>query len=102
MHNALLRAIGKDSGAHIYLETDDLIHAAKNLLLVHANSGGIKQICLPRKVEYVFDFYTGREISQNCRRFSLRMKQYETRFLFTGRQIAAKKIKAAMATEPCM
>jgi len=96
VHNALLRAIGADCGAHVYLEEDDLVHAAGDLLLVHAKRAGRKQIRWPRRVETVFDLYTGRDVAADCSRWPLRMRRHETRFLFAGARTVARKVLTAM------
>ncbi len=93
IHNALLRAIGKYSHAHIYLDTDDMIYASKNLILINAKTAGEKTIYLPRRVKVALDIYTGNKIAHNCHRFVMRMKKYETRFIFVGSYTIADKIK---------
>ena len=92
VHNALLRNIGSGTGAHIYLDSDDLIHVANNLILVHAKSSGKKQIQWHKTVQIVYDLYSGREIAENCQNWSFRMKQHETRFFFAGTKGMASQI----------
>ncbi|NQT19269.1 MAG: hypothetical protein HQ592_06160 [Planctomycetes bacterium] len=84
IHNALLRAIGTTAGAHVYLDTDDLVHVAQNLLLVHAKREGVKRIRWPGKAERVVDLYTGRLLARDTREWTLRMKRHATRFLYVG------------------
>ena len=94
IHNALLRAVGADAGSHIYLDSDDLIHVADNLILIHAKFSGKKQIRWHKKTQIVFDLYSGRKIALNCQNWSIRMKLHETRFFFAG-----SKNKAAQITQ---
>ncbi len=90
--NVLLRAIGKKAGAHIYLDSDDLIHVCDNLIMVHANRPGVKKIAWHRKAETVIDLFTGRQVAKNCRQWSIKMKLYETRFFFVGTVAAGRKV----------
>ena len=96
IHHALLNAIGADAGAHIYTEFGDLVHVAKNLLLVNANSTGIKKVNWPRKAEVVFDLYSNRTICRESKSWSFNMQQHETRFFFAGSERTAQNIKNAM------
>lgn len=92
IHNAMLRKIGKDSEAHIYVDTDDLIHASKDLLLINAKQDGIKKINLARKAQTIVNLYTGKEIADNCQQFSIKMKKHETSFFFAGSKSVSDKI----------
>jgi len=96
VHNALLRAIGRDAGAHLYLATDDLVHAAAQLLLVHARQEGAKDLRLPRRAEKVVDLFSGRELGQRCRKLRVRMRKHETRLLFTGPARTLRRVRASM------
>ena len=86
------RLIAKDTGAHIYINSDDLVHVSADLLLVHAKQEGIKRISWPTMVESVVDLVTGCEIAQNCQEWSLEMKKHETHFLFAGLSSKAQEI----------
>ena len=92
VHNALLRAIGSGTRAHIYLNSDDLVHVANDLILVHAKSSGLKKIQWHKRVQIVYDIYSGREIATNCRNWSFRMKQHQTSFFFAGTKSIARQI----------
>jgi len=96
LHKALLRQIGKDSGAHIYLDTDDLVHAAPELILVNARRTGVKDFHWPEKAQVVMDLYAGQTVAESTDRWSLEMKKYETRFIFAGDADVGRKIEYAM------
>lgn len=97
LHKALLRQIGKDSGAHLYLDTDDLVHASRELLLINARRAGDKEVSWPSRVEVVVDLYSGRTIARNARRWTIPLRKYETRFLFAGAAAVAEKVRRGMA-----
>ena len=99
IHNALIRAIGVDAGSHIYLDSDDLLHVADNLILVHAKSGGKKQIHWHKKAQIVHDLYSGRKVAINCRSWSFRMKTYETRLFFAGPENMARQITQSIKSK---
>lgn len=97
LHKALLRQIGKDSGAHIYLDTDDLAHATQELLLVNARRADTKTFRWPHAVEVVFDLYSGETIATDTDAWRLDLRKFETRFFFAGTATIAGQVKAAMA-----
>jgi hypothetical protein len=82
--NVFLRAIGKKLNAHIYINTDDLIHLCDNLIMIHANQSGVKNISWHQKAQVVVEIYSGRKVAENCRHWQIKMKQYETKFFFAG------------------
>ncbi len=96
VHNALLRAIAKDTGAHLYLDTDDLVHAAADLLLVNARRSGRKMIRWPRRAGVVLDLWTGRKVARAASHWSVTMRQHETRLYFAGSARAAQRIRDGM------
>lgn len=99
MHKALLRKIGADSGAHIYLDTDDLVHATPELLLVNARREGTKEFRWPTEAEVVLDLYEGRRVAGKTKSWAMEMKKFETRFFFAGPSKIADKIMEEMNSE---
>jgi len=73
LHKSLLRRIGRDCGAHIYLDTDDLVHASRELLLVNARRDGRKEFHWPCKAETVIDLYAGETVAENTVERALEM-----------------------------
>jgi hypothetical protein len=95
VHNALLRRIGRDSGAHIYVDNDDAIHAARELLLVNARRAGPRTFRWPRKAQVVVDLYTGRTVAENTQSWTARLKKYETRFYYAGTTARFEQVRNA-------
>ena len=60
----LLREIASFSGAHVYINEDDCLWAARGLLVHHACSGGSKKIKFPEKQD-LFDVRTKKQIGEH-------------------------------------
>jgi hypothetical protein len=99
LHKALLRQLGHECGAHIYLDTDDLVHASRELLVVNARRAGNKTFRWPSRVEVIMDLYSGQIIAENTDHWEGELKKYETRFFFAGSKEIAANITAAMSDE---
>ena len=66
------RQILRDAGAHLYVDTGDVVHAGAGLVLVHTKEGGArrvrfrggaaKDVVLPPKSSWVFDAETGERV----------------------------------------
>ena len=48
---AVLRKAFREAGAHVWIDTDDVVAAGRGYLMVHAASDGEKRIRLPRKCD---------------------------------------------------
>ncbi|MHB9108791.1 MAG: hypothetical protein ACYDCO_17200 [Armatimonadota bacterium] len=94
--NELLRQMGKDAGAHLYLDTDDLIHVAADLILVHAKRGGMKEIRWPGRADVVIDLFSGEEIAADTRAWSVSMQRHESRFFFAGAHDTAEQVRQGL------
>lgn len=92
VHEALLRVIGRDSGAHIYLESDDVIHVSGNLAVVNAKRAGEKQIKWHEKAEVVLDLYAGKEIARDTEAWTVNLQRHETGLYFAGPAATAEKV----------
>jgi hypothetical protein len=97
--NALLRQMGHAAGAHIYLESDDLLHVAGDLLLLHAKRAGTKAIRWHRDAEVVIDLFSGEEIASHTREWQVALERYETRFFFAGSTDTAEKVRAGLQSD---
>ncbi|MDD5677389.1 MAG: hypothetical protein PHW60_05265 [Kiritimatiellae bacterium] len=65
---ALLRAICKYAGVHLYVESDDIIYGNNKLLVLHTNEkNGPRQLRFPKKTN-VYDLKTEKQIASgaNC------------------------------------
>ena len=80
IHSAMLRQLGQDSGVHLYSETDDLLHAARELLLFQAKSPGQKTLHWPHRFESVTDLYTGETVAESADKWTVNLRANETRF----------------------
>jgi len=58
---ALLRQIARQAGVHLYVETDDVVWAARDLVAVCVKDPGSRKIRLPRKAT-VLDLFLGEKI----------------------------------------
>jgi hypothetical protein len=80
---ALLRNLAKFAGVHVYLDTDDIVHANASFLSVTTNSGGPRTIRLPRACDVV-DTSTGMVITRGSARFDVDLPAASTRLYFLG------------------
>lgn len=74
----VLRDFAKDAGVHIYVESDDLVHATRDLLAIHAGVSSTKRAVLPLR-SHVIDPWTGKREFEGVRELSLEMQKGETR-----------------------
>ena len=75
---AFLRNVMKQSGVHLYLDSDDVISADDRFLAVTACSAGTKTLTL-RAAATVRDACTGRPVAESTAKFELPMSAGETR-----------------------
>jgi hypothetical protein len=78
-----LRNIARLSGAHVYINTGDIIYASKDFLVIHAASSGEKVINLPTKND-VYDIYEESLVARGVKSFKINMKKGTTRLFFLG------------------
>lgn len=93
VHHALLRAMGRSAGAHVYLDTNDLIHVAGGLVLTNAVEAGDKVICWPGRQEELRDLWTNTPLGQKTDRCTMRLRQHETCLLYAGGKLQASERK---------
>ena len=73
---AELRQICRESGVHIYSETDDVFSCSANVLMLHASSAGMKTVTLPAAAAV-----TGLRHKKDfgvCKEFSFHLEHGET------------------------
>ena len=73
-----LRNVLKESGVHLYVDSDDIVNASEHLLSITASETGTKYISLPRRAK-VSDIITGETIGKSINSFTLKMQAGETR-----------------------
>jgi hypothetical protein len=80
----VLRGIARWAGVHLYNEQGDVLYAAKQLLAVHTAMGGAREFALPRKVEVVYDLFSGRIVAENGDKFGVTLPARSTSMWFCG------------------
>ena len=64
-----IRALCKNAGVHVYLDSDDELFANQSYVMLHTHTAGDKTIHLPGKYK-VTELYSGREIGKNISVFT--------------------------------
>jgi hypothetical protein len=83
--SAILRAMARMAGVHVYAENDDPIYVNRSFLGIHARTAGRKHLCFPRRTE-VYDPYREELLSADCSNVEFNMKAGDTRLLFMGKR----------------
>ena len=78
MPAGMLRGFAKEAGVHFFVESDDLIHATKSMVAIHAGVSGDKRIILP-VVADVVDPFGGQKKLEAVDKIELDMNRGETR-----------------------
>ena len=78
MPSELLRRFAQEAGAHIYVESNDLIHATKNMVAIHAGEPGDKRVMLPGPMD-IHDSSPGGAHLKGTREIKAHMGKGETR-----------------------
>jgi len=76
--SSLLRGIAQMAGVHIYSDAEDALSANNSMVAVHARYAGPRTIRLPRTCRVV-DAFTGEQVADHARSFTVSLRQYETR-----------------------
>ncbi|MBN1808360.1 MAG: beta-galactosidase [Planctomycetes bacterium] len=76
--SALLRGIARKAGAHVYVDTDDVVYANSRMVAVHARYPGPRHVMLPGAAK-VRDAYTGKTVADGAVSFDVMMARGETR-----------------------
>jgi hypothetical protein len=74
---ALFRNIVRFAGAHVWMESDDVIYANRSMVCLHTASGGTKTIRLPAQAK-VTDIWTGKEAAAKTQQIKLKAAPYRT------------------------
>ncbi|MFI4913097.1 MAG: hypothetical protein ACIAQZ_15670 [Sedimentisphaeraceae bacterium JB056] len=73
----ILRKIYTDAGVHVYSETNDVLNANDNWIMIHGTANHTNQIKLPRKSD-VFDVINNAYIGKNISDFSIATTEGKT------------------------
>jgi hypothetical protein len=87
---AVLRAVARFAGAHIYNDQGDVLSASRNLLSVHTVSGGRREFRLPGRVELVYDLFVDKIVAEHCERFEADLAPVSTRLFYIGDRKAVR------------
>ncbi|MBM4048446.1 MAG: hypothetical protein FJ279_25360 [Planctomycetes bacterium] len=77
---SLMRAIARDAGVHLWLDSDDAVYADSQFVGIHAATDGEKRLNLPRACQ-VLDAVSGKPVTANGKAVTLPMKRAETALL---------------------
>ena len=76
-----LRQLLLDAGAHVYLDTGDVVFSGRGYLTVHASSPGVKRIRLPQRCD-VREIFGAAATRKGVTEFAEKMEFGETRVYF--------------------
>jgi len=80
----LIRALGQMCSSHVFIETDDMLHCSKELLVLCAKQAGRKMLTLPQDAEVVIDLVSGNTLGTDTSCISIELRQFETLFVYYG------------------
>lgn len=86
----IMRSIAEKAGVHIFIDSEDNIHASKDIFSIHANHKGKKLISLPEKSD-VIDVYSGEVVARNTDSFEIDMNAFDSRVFLLGKERKIKK-----------
>ncbi|MFA5193635.1 MAG: beta-galactosidase [Verrucomicrobiia bacterium] len=75
---SLLRRVAELAGVHLYIGSEDVVWASRQLLAVSVKEAGTRKIALPRKAN-VRDFYRGTKIGDGIDSFDVNFEDHATR-----------------------
>ena len=64
----------------MYLDSEDVVRANEDFVMIHAASGGQKHLRLPRSVD-VFDAFSAERLATGVKDLRIPIRQYQTRLL---------------------
>ena len=78
LDSAKLRELARVAGVNLYVEGDEPVYATERLLAIHAKSGGVKEIRLPRRAKRVTELFSEREVARDVDVFRYEFQTPET------------------------
>ncbi len=79
----LVRALVRWAGGHIWLDTNDLVHARYPWVHVHARKGGLRTLLFPMPLS-VYDTTEGELVAESVMEHPLYLQEGESRLLLTA------------------
>jgi len=89
---ARLRELWRKAGVHLYVDSDDVIHAGRGWLGLHTVVGGPRQVRLPFRAR-ITDVFSGETLADGATSVELRLPPRSTTLLRVTRE-SAKSRKA--------
>ena len=86
LDTAFIRDIARKEGVHIYIDTDENLHASNDIVSIHARSKGVKTIRLPRRCDVV-EIYSGRTVARDTDVIEIPMEAFDTQVFLLGEQL---------------
>ncbi|MBO7535271.1 MAG: hypothetical protein J6T46_14865, partial [Victivallales bacterium] len=86
LDTAFIRDIARKEGVHIYIDTDENLHASNDIVSIHARSKGVKTIRLPRRCD-VIEIYSGRTVARDTDVIEIPMEAFDTQVFLLGEQL---------------
>ena len=83
LDTAFIRDIARKEGVHIYIDTDENLHASNDIVSIHARSKGVKTIRLPRRCDVV-EIYSGRTVARDTDVIEIPMEAFDTQVFLLG------------------
>jgi len=83
----ILRGMARYAGVHLYSDAGDVLYATKELLGVHTAGGGEREFRLPKKVEQVYELFSGEEVARDTDKFQVTLAPVSTVLYYTGKAI---------------
>ncbi len=80
----LLRNLARLAGAHLYVETDDVVYANKSFMSISTNSGGPRTIRLPRVCDVV-EVFSDEIVARQAREFAMELPPATTKLFYLGK-----------------
>ena len=74
---ALFRNIARFAGAHVWMESDDVVYANQSMICLHTLSKGNKTIRLPAPAK-VTDLWTGKQTAASTQQIKVKAAPYRT------------------------
>jgi hypothetical protein len=75
---AVLRAVARWAGVHIYSDAGDVLYANKSFLGIHALAGGERTVRLPRRAPGIADLVAGKVIARDVAEFRVVLEPRST------------------------
>ncbi len=76
----LLRTVARKAGVHLYIDTEDIVWASRDLLAISVNAAGPRTVRLPRPCRVV-DLWSGQHVADNTAEFTVEIPEKGTALL---------------------